>query len=166
MKSTFKTLALLMAAACMLLASAACETKTADAGIDCQASPGMTREKSLTGRIAPEVKIDLGESTLYTRDERYDAMLAVRSKFASFAGCELHSIRYAGDDANSEENLKWLNSLRDDAGFTQVAEFLSDFHSPVEDGEYAWERDMEYTDYQWWLARKKGGGWVVVSWGY
>ena len=126
---------------------------------------------------APEVVIDLGKSSLYTEHELNDAVLLIKEKFASFSGdCELHSIRYAGDEANNEENLEWLNSLREarsnippeDAGkeYVQVAEFLSDFHSPLEEGPYAWELDMEYKDYQWWLARIKGGGWEIVSWGY
>ena len=149
MKSTFKSMFCLMAAICLLPVLPACGTNKAEAG-----------------KTPHEVKADLGRSELYTQQERSDAMLAVRSKFATFAGCELHSIRYAGDEANNEENLKWLNSLVDGAEFTQVAEFLTDFHSPVEDGPYAWERDFEYRDYQWWLARKKDGGWELVSWGY
>lgn len=126
---------------------------------------------------APEVAIDLGSSSLYTQNELNDAVLLIKDKFASFSGdCELHSIRYAGDEADNKENLDWLNSLREarsnippeDVGkqYAQVAEFLSDFHSPVEEGPYAWELDMEYKDYQWWLARPEDGGWEVVSWGY
>lgn len=149
MKSTFKSMLCLMSAICLLPVLAACGGKKTEAG-----------------RIPPEVAVDLGKSELYTQKERSDAMLAVRSKFATFAGCELHSIRYAGDEANNEENLRWLNSLVDGVEFTQVAEFLTDFHSPVEDGPYAWERDSEYKDYQWWLARKKDGDWKLVSWGY
>ena len=64
---------------------------------------------------------------------------------------------------NSEENLAWLNSLVEGGEFTQAAEFLMDFHSPVEDGPYAWEPDTEYTDYQWWLARTENGDWEIVS---
>lgn len=126
---------------------------------------------------APEVAIDLGASSLYTQEERKAAVLLIREKFASFAGdCELHSIRYAGDEANNGENLEWLNSLREvrsnippeDVGkkYVRVAEFLSDFHSPVEEGPYVWELDMEYKDYQWWLGCLEDGGWEIVSWGY
>ncbi len=149
MKSAFKSMLRLMSAICLLLILPACGGQKPEAG-----------------KSAPEVAVDLGTSELYTQRERSDAMLVVRSKFATFAGCELHSIRYAGDEASNEENLRWLNSLADGAGFTQVAEFLTDFHSPVEDGPYAWERDFEYKDYQWWLARKKDGDWELVSWGY
>ena len=126
---------------------------------------------------APEVAIDLGTSSLYTQEELNAAVLMIREKFASFAGgCELHSIRYAGDNANNEENLEWLNSLRkvrsnippEDVGkqYVRVAEFLSDVHSPVEEGPYVWEIDMEYKDYQWWLGRLEDGRWEIVSWGY
>ena len=127
---------------------------------------GLTLEEYLAGKTAPEVKLDLSGSGLYTEEELCDAMLAVKCKFAAFAGCELHSIRYAGDAANSEENVKWLNSLDEGAHYTQALELLTDFHSPAEEGPFAWEIDREYTDYQWWLARAEGGEWVLVSWGY
>ena len=154
-----KKLFSLILAASALLALASCVEKKSE-----PASP-------------PEVVVDLGASSLYTQEELNAAVLMIRDKFASFAGdCELHSIRYAGDDANNEENLEWLNSLREarsnippeDVGkqYVQVAEFLMDFHSPVKEGPYTWELDMEYKDYQWWLARLDGGSWEIVSWGY
>jgi len=156
MKSFFKTMLCLISASVMIFVMSACGTKT-------------------TGP-APEVAIDLGSSSLYTQEELNTAILLIKDKFATFAGCELHSIRYAGDDANNEENLEWLNSLREvrsnippeDVGkqYVQVAEFLSNFHSPVEEGPYAWELDMEYKDYQWWLGRLEDGRWEIVSWGY
>ena len=159
MKSAFKPLFCLISAACMILALSACEGR---GGSDTPAS---------------KVVIDLGSSSIYTEEERDAAVSLIREKFASFTGdCELHSIRYAGDDANNEENIKWLNSLREvrsnippeDVGkeYVQVAEFLMDFHSPIEEGPYAWELDMEYKDYQWWLARLKDREWEIVSWGY
>lgn len=156
MKSFFKTMLYLISASVMIFVMSACGTKT-------------------TGP-APEVAIDLGSSSLYTQEELNTAILLIKDKFATFAGCELHSIRYAGDNANNEENLEWLNSLREvrsnippeDVGkqYVQVAEFLSNFHSPVEEGDYAWNQDMEYTDYQWWLGRLDDGRWEIVSWGY
>jgi len=156
MKSLFKTILYLVSASAVLFALSACESKTAGP--------------------APEVVIDLGSSSLYTQEELNTAILLIKDKFATFTGCELHSIRYAGDEANNEENLEWLNSLREvrsnippeDAGkqYVQVAEFLSDFHSPTEEGPYAWELDTEYKDYQWWLGRLEDGRWEIVSWGY
>lgn len=159
MKSIRKQMLRLVSAGCVLLALFAC-----GCSLQC-------------GKPAPKVRVVLTGSSIYTEEELYDAVLLIKDKFAGFAGdCELHSIRYAGDEANNEENLAWLNSLREarsnippeDVGkkYVQVAEFLSDFHSPVEEGPYAWELDMEYKDYQWWLARLKDGGWEIVSWGY
>lgn len=156
MDSILKHLFLVMLTGCMLLTLSSC---------------GTTQCESV-----PVVVIDLGKSMLYTQKERNDAVLLIREKFATFAGCELHDIRYVGDEVNNDENLRWLNSLREvrsdippeDAGkeYTEVAEFLSDFHSPVEEGPCAWNPDEEYIDYQWWLARTKDGKWEIVSWGY
>ena len=127
--------------------------------------PGMTLEAWLGAVNDPELTIDYGTSGLYTEEELEEAAVQVKCRFASFAGCELHSLRYAGDACNSEENLKWLNGLDGGGDYVQVAEFLTDFHSPVEEMG-AWETDMEYTDYQWWLARAEDGGWQLLSWGY
>ncbi len=112
------------------------------------------------------VKIDCGSSEIYTQEDLQAAVLAIEEAFASFEGCELHSIRYAGDEKCTEENLRWMNELAPEGKYTQVVGFLMDFHSPTEEGPYAWEIDTEYTDYQWWLARSEGGTWDVVTWGY
>ena len=128
-------------------------------GIACEimSQTGLTLEEYLSGKTEPEVKIDYGSSALFTREEMDEALVQIKCAFASFAGCELHALRYAGDACNSEENLKWLNGLDDGINYTQVIEFFSDFHSPASGGG-TWESDMEYTDWQWWLARTAGGG--------
>ena len=112
------------------------------------AQPGMTLEVWLGAAADPELMVDYGSSELYTQEELEAAMIQVKCKFAFFDGCELHSIRYAGDDCNSRENLDWLNSLDEGAKYIQVAEILTDFHTPAEDAG-AWEPDEEYRDYQW-----------------
>ena len=101
---------------------------------------------------------------MFTEDELEEAAVQIKCKFASFEGCELHALRYAGDVCNTEENLAWLNELGE-GNYVQVVEFLSDFHSPVEGGG-AWEEDTEYTDWQWWLARTEDDGWDLLTWGY
>ena len=126
--------------------------------------PGMTLEVYLGAANDTDPVIDYGDSALYTEEELVEATVQIKCKFASFNGCELHALRYAGDDCSSEENLKWLNELGDNE-YVQVAEFLSDFHSPVEGGG-PWEADTEYTDWQWWLARTEVGGWELLTWGY
>ena len=114
------------------------------------------------------VRLD-GTSDLYSQEEMDPAITEFKKEFEQWDGCELHSVKYAGDECNSEENLKWLNSLGDGGDYTQCIEFLTDFHSPVLEEQLegtAWEPDHEYADYQWWLARKDGGDWELVSWGY
>ena len=115
----------------------------------------------------PTLVIDCGDSALYTQAELDDAVERIKAEFAAWEGCELHSIRYAGDESCTEENLKWMNELNEDGNYTQVAEFLMDFHSPAKqlDG-WAWTANAEYTDYQWWLARSADGGWDIVTFGY
>lgn len=127
--------------------------------------PGMTLEVYLGAVNDTEPAIDYATSELYTEVELAEAAVQVKCQFASFAGCELHALRYTGDACNSEENIAWLNGLDEGKDYVQVVEFLSDFHSPVEGGG-TWETDTEYTDWQWWLAREKDGGWQLLTWGY
>ena len=134
---------------------------SSDIAGEIMSQPGMTLEEYLAGESAPEVEIDLAGSELYTEEELYDAMLAIKCKFASWAGCELHSIRYAGDEQNNEESLAWLNTFEEDARYTQAAEFLMNYHTAA-DIEGTWEPDTEYEDYQWWLARSEDGDWEIV----
>ena len=136
-----------------------------EAAGDIMSQSGMTLEEYLEGQEAPEVKIDLGGSKLYSEEELQDAMLAVKCQFAAWEDCELHAIRYAGDDANNEKNLTWLNSLTEGANYTQAVELLMDFHTAPE-AKGSWEPDHDYKDYQWWLARAEDGDWEIVSFGY
>ena len=124
----------------------------------------ITLEEYLSGEKAPELVIDYGTSELYTKEELDEAIVQIKCRFAGF-GCELHSISYAGDEANNAENLAWLNELDEGKGYTQVCAFLSDFHTPADAGG-AWEPDTEYTAWQWWLARTEDGGWQLLTFGY
>ena len=116
-----------------------------------------------------EVTVDYGSSERYTKEDMDAAMEAIRAEFDTWKGCELHALCYGGDAQCTEENLRWLNELgqaqQGEGGFTECMEFLSDFHSPKRDSG-AWNADFEYTDWQWWLARRPGGEWVLLTWGY
>ena len=126
---------------------------------------GLTFEEYLGAVNTTDVTVDLGTSELYTEDELKEAAVQVKCKFASFDGCMLQSLRYAGDECNTEENIKWLNSLDEGAEYTKVAEFLMDFHTPKENSG-AFDADKDMKDYQWWLAQDSEGSWQVVSFGY
>lgn len=112
-----------------------------------------------------EAKIDYGASETYAQADMDAAIALIKAEIATWDGVALHSVRYAGDEANSDENLAWLNGLKEDENYIQCIEFLTDIHSPVKGGG-AWMPDREYTDWQWWLARAEGGDWQIVSWGY
>ena len=134
---------------------------------DIMSQTGMTLEVWLGAVEDTDPVIDYGSSTIYSETELEAAAVQIKCKFAAFAGCSLHSLRYAGDACNSEENVKWLSDLDGRKPYIQVIEFLGDFHSPVDSGDgSAWEPDTEYTDYQWWLAREEGKGWQLLTWGY
>ncbi len=115
--------------------------------------------------MTEEVSLEFEGSAFFTARELDRAVEVIREEFDTWSGCELHSIRYAGDESCSEENLEWLNSLVNGSSFTRCAEFISDFHSPKE-SVGAWEPDTEYTNWQWWLGETTEGEWELVSWGY
>ena len=123
---------------------------------------GVTLESYLGAAKETDVSIDYGKSEIYTQEDLEEAAIQIKCQFASWEGCEMHSLRYAGDECNTEENIKWLNSMDEDAGYIEVCEFLCSFHSP-EEGSGAWEPDHEYENYQFWLARTEDGGWQVVT---
>lgn len=125
---------------------------------------GLTLEGYLGAVNETDPMIDYGTSEIFTQDELTEAAIQIKCLFASWEGCELHSLRYAGDESNNAENLAWLNSLND-GNAVRCAEFLTDFHSPVEP-RGAWNTDYEYRNYQWWLVQDDKGDWDILTWGY
>ena len=125
---------------------------------------GITLEEYLGKEPETAPIIDYGASDAYLLWDLREAMTVIKKQFsANYEGCILYSLRYAGDEANNEENLRWLNELKEGKNYTECAEFLTDFYSAGND---VLEADLEYTDYQWWLARTEGGAWELVNWGY
>lgn len=108
---------------------------------------------------------ELGSSEIYSQEDLQEAAAIVCDTIASWDRIELNSIRYAGDESVTPENLRWMNQLNPGSGYEEVMELLTDFHTP-EDAAGAWEPDADYLDYQWWLARAKGGDWELLTWGY
>ena len=117
-----------------------------------------------------EVSIDYGTSELYTQEDMDAAIALIEKEFKGWKGCELHSISYAGDECQNTDNVEWMNRLKEGQNisgpeFTQVIEFVSDFHSPQKNAG-AWNPDQEYTGWGWWLARADGGEWKLLTFGY
>ena len=116
-----------------------------------------------------EVKIDYGNSALYSEEDMNAAILLIKDTFSAWEGCELHSITYVSDDECNSENIAWMNELAAandlNEQFDQCIMFKSDFNSPKENSG-PWNVDEEYTGWGWWLARSKGGPWRLMTCGY
>ncbi|MCR4673012.1 MAG: hypothetical protein K5637_07230 [Lachnospiraceae bacterium] len=115
--------------------------------------------------------VEYGSSDIYSREDMDEAIQVILEEFEQWKGCELHSLRYASDECNNEENIAWMNQLSEgkELGitFTQCIEFISDFHTPAEpDADSSFNSDYEYTDWTWYLAREDGGEWHLMTYGY
>ena len=109
--------------------------------------------------------IDLGTSKLWKHDELKDASVTIKCQFASWDGCELESLTYAGDKCNTPKNIRWLNSLNKKGNYKKLAKFLMNFKTPKK-GWGTLEANKKYEDYEWWLAQNKDDDWEVVTFGY
>lgn len=106
-------------------------------------------------------KINLGSSEIYSDAEIKAAAAAVKAKFATFDGCTLHSLTYAGD----EESAGCLDYVRDsNENYSKCIVFESSFRSP-KNGGGTWEKNSEYT-WNWYVAKSPVGIWEVVDYGY
>lgn len=112
------------------------------------------------------VMIDYKNSDLYTKEDMDEAIEIIKKHFSNWDGCKMHNIRYAGDECNSKENIKWMNELNPGKNYTQCIEFLMDYQSPKDATGTAWEPNTLYRDWQWYLARTSEGHWELVSNGY
>lgn len=115
--------------------------------------------------------IDVGDSGLYSEQDRLDAAAVILEEISSWEGCELHQLWYTSDEQNTADNISWMNELAEGQGlkeqFTECMQFKSNYHSPVDpDKAGGWEPDEEYTNWEWWLARADGGEWHLMTWGY
>ena len=122
----------------------------------------ITLEEYLGNYRAPAVVIDEGTSEMYSPEELKEAEIQIKCRFASREGCELHSLRYAGDAACNEENIARLNALCDGADAAEIAEFLCDFRTGASTSD-ALEPNTEYKNYEWWLAKTEDNGWDIIT---
>ena len=123
-------------------------------------------------QVSAETKIDYGTSKIYSQADMDESISLIKEQFAKWQGCELYSIRYAGDECNNEENIKWLNELIEARGYkdncVKCIEFISDFYVSKDAEKYnlALNPDFEYKNWQWWLALTEKGEWELLTWGY
>ena len=137
------------------------------------ADAGLTFEEYLD-EVEPCVagcEVDYGSSKLYTEPDMDSALDVILTEFRSWDGCVMQRFAFEGDEACGDEELAWLNELReanmpDSKAFDQAIAFTSDFHTPA-DAEGAWEADADYKDWTWHLGRTGAdGSWQLMSWGF
>ena len=59
-----------------------------------------------------KVKIDYGNSSIYTEEDMSAAIDKILNEFSKMEGCELHSLSYSSDDVCSDaDNIAWMNDL-------------------------------------------------------
>lgn len=124
---------------------------------------GITLEEYL-GKVTDNLEIDFGESDIFDENEIDTAMLEVKCEIAGWKGVDLKNLRYAGDEADSDENLAWLEDVSG-VHYINAIELLTDFHTS-DDTEEGFEPDYDYDDYQWWLGSTQEGSWEIVTFGY
>lgn len=127
-------------------------------------SEGLTLEEYLGAVKSADVAYNLTGSELFTDEELKEAAVQVKCRFAAFEGCELHSVKYAGDESSTKEEVERLSQIDEGAKYVEAVKILTDFHTP-KDGSEMFDADTEIKDYEWSLAREKDGGWQLVAYG-
>ena len=129
-------------------------------------SKEITFEEYLGTVSGNEVTIDYGDSEIFSKEDLEDAVVRIKCQFAFWNGCELKSIRYAGDDAVTDERLAQLKAKDPDINDVQIAGFLMDFKTSENPEGTTFNPNQEYIDYQWWLSKSDNDGWEIVDFGY
>lgn len=102
------------------------------------------------------------ESELYTQEDYLAAVETVKSYFRNFRGCTMKEISYAGDEKTQKEQEYIL-------GFGDYSEgivLMSTFDVDENGGDGSFEPNNTYYGWCWYLARRDGGNWTVVTCGY
>lgn len=101
------------------------------------------------------------QSKIYSQKDYEQAVNVALSYFSrNFGDCTMTDIRYAGDDM--EDSMK---EWEKDYGMDQVIILTSDFKTGKH-CDKSFDPDSNYTDWQWILARNKGGKWKHKDHGY
>lgn len=116
------------------------------------------------GADVSDVKIDYGQSSVYSKSDMDSAIDEILKEFKTWDGYKLYSISYTNDEWSQGE-LDYCNKLCDGENFDECIVFKSSFHTP-KNNEGGLSPDRDYSGYTWILARTCGGKWTLVAWGY
>ena len=106
------------------------------------------------------VKVNYGDSKLYSAEDLKKASAAVITDFNDWGGRrKLYSLTYAGDEV-CEHELAYIKDLGD---YDECVVFGSVFRAPIFGAGFP--KSSVYT-WSWYLGRKDGGEWEIVTRGY
>lgn len=113
-----------------------------------------------------KVEIQYGKSAIYSKREMDDAIKLIVKEMAEWDGCELRQVSYAGDDT-SIEALAYCNQLAKEKLNDECIVFSSSFStSKRSQSAGSFEPDSLYEDWLWYLARRNGEMWEIITYGY
>jgi hypothetical protein len=110
-----------------------------------------------------EAVVEYGQSQLYSMEDMDAAADILKEEFKEFKGCQLHEIFYISDEC-SEETRKELNEQGN--SYAECMVFGTSFHTPKYFGNGFWNKDEEYTCWQWIFVKDVSGTWQLVSYGH
>lgn len=114
------------------------------------------------GKTGGDMRVRGIDSEIYTDEDYLAAVQAVIAGFRDFQGCTLTEISYAGDETVQKEQEYILGFGDYDEGIVLLSSFTVDEHG----GDGSLEPNGTYTRWGWYLARKNGGKWNIVTCGY
>lgn len=114
------------------------------------------------GKTGGDMRVTGIDSEIYTDEDYLAAVQAVIAGFRDFQGCTLKEISYAGDETVRKEQEYILGFGDYDEGIVLLSSFTVDEHG----GDGSLEPNHTYTRWSWYLARKNGGKWNIVTCGY
>ena len=114
------------------------------------------------------IKVRIGNSKKFTRDEINDAVYTVKEKF-NFKGCKLTDIWYSEKEALSitEGYMQAGKGMDNGVKEKNVIVLLSTFKVDSSGGDGSWEPNSTQDSYSWTLIRdSKQGKWRIDDSGY
>lgn len=123
----------------------------------CSFNPGRTNN----------VKVTIGESTVFTKGEIQRAVNTVIRKFKSFKGCDLTDLWYNQEQQEeSSDTVTDIDTGKEISNDNTITLF-SNFNVDASGGDGGFEPNSTCTDWSWTLIRdSQSGAWRVNDWGY
>ncbi len=114
---------------------------------------------------AENVKIDLGESDIFSLEDRENAAACIVKKY-KHDKCitQLNNVYYAGDKGSISEQQS--REGLDDQAYDEIIAFMVSFHTSEKASAEGFSPDEDYTGYLHIFGRNNGGEWKFIDGGY